>query len=51
MGVAKNVGLGENRTNELRLWVLPLRRGSSEGLSAALTHHWDLYVLPFLDVF
>ena len=40
------VGLGENWTDELRLWVLPLWRGSSEGLPTALTRHWDLYVLP-----
>ena len=32
------LGLDENRTDELGLWVSPLRRGSSEGLPAALTH-------------
>jgi len=30
----------------VRLWVLPLRRGSSEGLPAALTRRRDFNVLP-----
>jgi len=32
--------------NTVRLWVSPLRRGSSEGLPAALTRHRDFNVLP-----
>ena len=30
----------------VRLWVSPLRRGSSEGLPAALTRRRDFNVLP-----
>ena len=30
----------------VRLWVLPLRKGSSEGLPAALTRRRDSTVVP-----
>ena len=47
----KDVGLGRNQTDELGLWVLPMRRGSSEGLPTALTRPLEiLQCYPFLDV-